>query len=187
LAARRLGPSTQVIGFSINDTLRLRCGIGRALGCPAADVEAWSAGEHGPHAVPLFSLVRVNGAPVRLTASQRAAARRYAAGWYDRWQRLGTGRTSVWTSGHGLSGLITALRDGSGEQTVACVPAQGEYGIVGVALGMPVRLWRGRTEILSWDLADAELRGLRSAASVVRRSVQALMPPAVTRAGARSR
>src|SRR5262249_35460659 len=65
LAARRLGPSTQVIGFSINDTLRLRCGIGRALGCPAADVEAWSAGEHGPHAVPLFSLVRVNGAPVR--------------------------------------------------------------------------------------------------------------------------
>ena len=50
-----------MLGYTFNDTLRLRTGVGLALGVPRRRVEAWVLGEHGDAAVPLFSRVRVGG------------------------------------------------------------------------------------------------------------------------------
>lgn len=159
----------RVVGYTLNDSLRLRTGIARALGLPPGRVEAWVIGEHGDGSVPLFSAVRVDGAPVTLTASHQDAAREFLHGWYVRHVALDPTRTSTWTSGLGLSKLIGAMAQDEPTLMPASVVLEGEYGLHGVSLGVPVMLGReGVTEILEWELDGTEAEGLRHAADLVR-------------------
>ena len=69
-AQRRTGlERTRLLGYTLNDSLRLRTGIGRALGVAPGRVEAWTVGEHGDLAVPLWDRVTVNGERVALDDS----------------------------------------------------------------------------------------------------------------------
>ena len=158
----------RVLGYSFNDTLRLRTGVALALGVEVRAVEAWVLGEHGDAAVPIFSRLRVRGVPATLDASRRGAAADFVRTWYRRHVALDPGRSSTWTSGVGVARMVRALvRDGS-EPWVASVVLEGEYGVDGVAVGVPVRLGQGGAEVLEWELDEAELRGLHAAAAVVR-------------------
>jgi L-lactate dehydrogenase len=168
---RALGEQrASVVGYALNDSLRLRAAIARSLGCAAADVEAWSIGEHGPHAVPLLSRVRVGGVRVVLSAAQRAQVEADVRGWYGRWQALGTGRTAVWSSAWGIAALARALLRGDARPWTASTLLHGEYGIDGVCLTVPVifRGGRGAPRVLEWRLAQREADALAVAAGVVR-------------------
>ncbi len=138
--AQRLGERVTVVGHTLNDTLRLRVAIARARGCAPADVEAWSVGEHGPHAVPLLSCARVGGAPAALSEGERQAVLDEVGGWYDRWQRLGTGRTTQWASGWGAAALARALLDGDARPWPVSVPLHGALGVEDVCLTVPALL-----------------------------------------------
>src|ERR1022692_2456843 len=67
----------RILGYTINDSLRLRTGLTRALGVAPGSVDAWVVGEHGELSVPLFDRVRVDGVAVRPTPVQAAAAEEY--------------------------------------------------------------------------------------------------------------
>jgi malate dehydrogenase len=168
---RALGEQrARVVGYSLNDSLRLRVAIARSLGCAAAEVEAWSIGEHGPHAVPLLSRVRVGGVRVVLTAPQRAQVEAEVCGWYERWQALGTGRTAAWSSAWGIAALVRALLRGDARPWPASTLLRGEYGIDGICLTAPV-LFRGphaAPRVLEWRLAQREADAVAAAAEVVR-------------------
>ena len=157
-----------VLGYTINDSLRLRYGIAAALGIEPHRVSAWVFGEHGDHCVPLFDHVAVDGEPVELDSAQQHAAREYLLGWYPRWVALGVPRTSTWTSGHGVASMIRAIATDSGEVWPSSVVLAGEYGITGTAIGVPVRLGRpGAKEILEWPLPERTQRAMRASASYV--------------------
>src|SRR3954454_7487812 len=97
--------------------------------------------------------------PVELSAEQRAAAHEFVRTWYRRHVALDSRRSSTWTSGAGIAQMVVALR--SGGESVASVRLQGEYGIEGVSVSVPVALGRGGAEtIREWDLAPGELAGL---------------------------
>ncbi len=51
----------RILGYTLNDSLRLRTGLAKALGVPPGSVEAWVIGEHGDLSVPLFDRVSVDG------------------------------------------------------------------------------------------------------------------------------
>ncbi|HEX6700325.1 MAG TPA: hypothetical protein VF101_06290 [Gaiellaceae bacterium] len=168
LLQQRLGYDRgRIVGYTMNDSLRLRFGVAEALAVAPGRVEAWSLGEHGPHSVPLLDRVLVDGVRVALTDEQQAASLRYARGWYDRWQRCGPGRTSTWTSGYGLASLVAMLRDGSSGAYAASVALAGEYGVEGVSLTVPVRIEGGCAEPLDWSLTDAQLDGFAVAAEAI--------------------
>jgi len=158
----------RVLGYTINDSLRLRYGIAEALGIEPHRVSAWVLGEHGDHCVPLFDRVTVDGTQVELDEAQRQAARDYLLAWYSRWVALGVSRTSTWTSGHGVASMVRAIATDSGELWPSSMVLAGEYGITGTAVGVPVRLGRaGATEVLEWPLPDHTLRDMRESASYV--------------------
>ena len=162
--ARALGDRRRVMGYTLNDSLRLRTAIAASLGVGAADVEAWVLGEHGDRAVPIFSRVLVRGARVDLDASVRGAASDFVRTWYRRHVALDSGRSSTWTSGAGVASMVAAICSGSGEPWVASVLLEGEYGMDGVALGVPVRLEPGGVvSVEEWDLAPDELAAMRAA------------------------
>ncbi|GGS30517.1 malate dehydrogenase [Streptomyces humidus] len=168
-------PRHRLIGYTLNDSLRLRTGIALALGVPAKDVDAWMLGEHGEGQVPLYSRVTVRGEPVELTTEQRHKAEEYADTWYTKHVALDSGRTSTWTTGLGTARLIEAMATGSDTVLPASVVLEGEYGVHGVSLTVPVRLGpKGVTHIERWDLPGHELDGMGKAAARVETAVSEL-------------
>ena len=165
----------RVIGYTLNDTLRLRTGIALALGVDPGSVDAWVVGEHGDSSVPVFTRVFVDGRPVELSAEQRADASRFTRGWFAKHKALDSGRSSTWTSGLGTARMVAALANGGGERFPASVVLDGEYGIEGVSVGVPVTIGhRGVEQILEWDLSDAERQALEAAAEGVRAAAASL-------------
>ncbi|MEV6338764.1 malate dehydrogenase [Nocardia vinacea] len=158
----------RVLGYTANDSLRLRYGIAQVLGVEPHRVSAWVLGEHGDRCVPLFGKVQIDGQPVKLDDTQQRAARDYMLGWYPRWVALGVPRTSTWTSGHGISSMVRAIATDSGEVWPSSMVLAGEYGINGTSVGVPVRLDRsGAAEVLEWPLQESDRRALQDAARYV--------------------
>ena len=161
----------RILGYTINDSLRLRTGLTHALGVPPGSVEAWVLGEHGDTSVPLFDRVSVDGVQVHPTADQAAAAEEYLRTWYVRHVALDSGRSSTWTSGLGVARMVAAI-DGAGELWPASVVLDGEYGIEGVAVTVPVTIGRaGAEQIHEWVLGADDLEALRASAEFVRAAV----------------
>jgi malate dehydrogenase len=161
----------RLLGYTVNDSLRLRTGLGLALGVPTGRVDAWVLGEHGEHGVPLLDRVRVGGQPVQLTGEQAAAAVDYWGGWYVRHVALDSGRTSTWTTGLACAQMIRALGSNTGELWPASVLLAGEYGLDGVSLSVPVTLAAGGArEIHEWELTADQRGQLAAAAAYVRQA-----------------
>lgn len=168
-AVRQTGlPRERVVGYTLNDILRLRTALGRELGVTGQRVDAWMVGEHGDAAVALLERVRVDGAPVAIGDDQRRAALDWVRDWYVRHVALDSGRSSTWTSGRGVSRMVAALAHGDPEPWPASVVLDGEYGVAGVALSVPVTLGPGGVRAIhEWPLTGDEAAGLRRAAGFV--------------------
>ena len=172
----------RVVGYTLNDSLRFRTGLGNALGVDAGSVDAWVLGEHGDACVPLHDRVTVDGSPVRPTPEQAAAAEEFLRTWYRRHVALDSGRSSTWTSGLGIARMVEALSDGDESIWPASIVLVGEYGIHDVALTVPVTLGRrGVVAIHEWPLSDDDLDALASAAEVVRQSTASIDARPVSR------
>jgi malate/lactate dehydrogenase len=160
----------RVLGYTLNDSLRVRTGIGRVLGKPAGSVDAWALGEHGDKSVFLLDRVAVDGEPVELTREQQDEATDFVRNWYVRHVALDSGRSSTWTSGVGVARMVDAIGAGSGDDLwPASVLLQGEYGIDGVALSVPVTLGpAGAEQIHEWELTPEQQAALNDGADFVR-------------------
>jgi malate/lactate dehydrogenase len=168
----------RLLGYTLNDSLRLRTAIAAELGIEPGRVEAWVIGEHGDGSVALFDRVRVDGEPVALDAAARARAIDFLRSWYTRHVALDSGRSSTWTSGRGIARMVEAIRADSGELWPASVMLTGEYGIDGAALGVPVRLGRGGVaELPEWDLGPEEAAALGAGADTVRAAAAEIASP----------
>lgn len=164
----------RILGYTLNDSLRLRTGLAKARGVPPGSVGAWVIGEHGELSVPLYARVELNGAPVELTAGQIAVAEEYRTTWYPRHVALDSGRSSTWTSGLGVARMVAALA-GPGELWPASVVLDGEYGIDGVAVAVPVTIGHGGAgRIHEWELSVDELAALHASAEFVRAAVDGI-------------
>jgi malate dehydrogenase len=160
---------TRLLGYVLNDSLRLRTGLARALGVRPGSVDAWVIGEHGDSGVPLLDRVRVDDALVHPTEEQAASAVDYLRTWYTRHVALDSGRSSTWTSGLGVARMVAAIAGDTGELWPASLVLDGEYGIAGTAVGVPVTLGRdGALEVHEWTLAPEDLAALHASAEVVR-------------------
>lgn len=161
-------PRERVVGYTLNDSLRLRTALGDELGVAGHRVDAWMIGEHGDAAVPLLERVRVDGAPISVGADQRRAALDWVRDWYVRHVALDSGRSSTWTSGRGVSRMVAALAHGDAEPWPASVLLDGEYGVENVALSVPVTLGPGGVHAIhEWPLTGDEAAGMRRAAELV--------------------
>jgi malate dehydrogenase len=176
--ARAFGLARErVVGYTANDGLRLRTAIGQALSVPSGSVDAWVLGEHGDACVPILSRVRVDGVAVSLDEAQRAAAVEFVKSWYVRHVALDSGRSSTWTTGHGVARMVAALTGAAGlsELWPASVVLEGEYGVGGVALTVPARLGSdGLAGVEEWPLDRAEWAGMAGAARVVADAADAI-------------
>lgn len=162
-------PAQQFVGFTRNDTLRLRWAIAKVLHVPTTEVEAMVIGEHGESQVPLYSTVRVRGQKVELSTDQKEDSSRLIKDWFTNYQELQSGRTSGWTSALGVTHLVEAMVKKTGEILACSAILHGEFGISDVSVGVPVILGpNGIEQIVEMPLTPEESLGLKAAAEKMR-------------------
>jgi malate/lactate dehydrogenase len=165
----------RVLGYTLNDSLRVRTGAARALGVAPGSVQGWAVGEHGDLSVALLDRLEVDGDRAVLDPAQRAAVKQFMDGWYVRHVALDSGRSSTWTSGLGIARMVVTCTCGEDEVWPASMMLAGEYGIDGASLSVPVMLGPGGARsVVQWPLTDEQDAGLRAGADVVRAAAKGL-------------
>jgi malate dehydrogenase len=164
-------PKERVFGQAgILDTARLQTFIAWETGSSVKDVTAVVLGGHGDQMVSVISATTVGGVPLRkLVSDERIGelVERTAKGGGEVVQLLGT---SAWYAPGAAAAQMVDSVVLDEKRVLPCTAyLEGEYGIDGLYMGVPVKLGsKGVEEILVVDLDDAEREALGKSADAVR-------------------
>jgi malate dehydrogenase len=170
-------PKERVVGMAgILDTSRFRTFIAWETGASVKDVQTLVLGGHGDQMVPLVSATTVGGVPLsQLVDEDRIAAmvQRTAKGGGECVQLLGT---SAWYApGAAAAQMVDSIMLDEKRVLPCTVYLEGEYGIDGLYMGVPVKLGRaGVEEIVELELSSDEQAALAASADAVREVVGVL-------------
>lgn len=150
-------PREKMIGFCINDTLRLKWALSKVRNVPYSDIDAIVLGEHGDGQVPVLSGVKIGGSPANLTADEIEKADTTIGNWFREYQALDSKRTTGWTSAINITKIMRCIVEESDEVLNCSAILDGQFGQKDVSIGVPVKLNKnGIASIESIDLADTE-------------------------------
>jgi malate dehydrogenase len=170
-------PKERVFGMAgILDTARFSTFIAWETGSSVKDVTAMVLGGHGDQMVPVVSATTVGGIPLRrLVADDRIAAmvERTAKGGGEIVELLGT---SAWYApGAAAAQMVDAVMLDEHRVLPCTAYLEGEYGIEGLYMGVPVKLGAGGIEeIVELELSNDEREALNASAEAVREVVGVL-------------
>jgi malate dehydrogenase len=154
----------------ILDTARFAAFIAWETGASVKDVTALVMGGHGDQMVPVVSATTVGGVPLdQLTTKARSAkmvARTRAGGG----EIVGLLGTSAWYApGAAAAQMVDAICLDEKRVLPCTAYLEGEYGVNGLYMGVPVKLGAaGVEEIVKLKLTPHERRMLRESAAAVR-------------------
>jgi malate dehydrogenase len=170
-------PKERVFGQAgILDTARFRTFIAWETRSSVKDVQALVLGGHGDQMVPVVSATTVGGVPLtRLVSQDRidAMVERTAKGGGEVVELLGT---SAWYApGAAVAQMVDAVLLDEHRVLPCTAYLEGEYGIDGLYMGVPVRLGaEGIEQVLELELSDDEQRAFEESAGAVREVVGVL-------------
>ena len=164
-------PRNRVIGMSgILDTARFRAFIAMELGCSVEDVSALILGGHGDQMVPITRLAAVGGVPLsELMPKEKidAIAKRTVNGGAEIVALLKTG-SAFYAPGAGAALIVDSIILDKKRILPCSTHLEGEYGIKGVFVGVPVKLGKGGIEkIIEVKLTPEESAALQKSANAV--------------------
>ena len=164
-------PRERVVGMAgILDTARFAAFIAWETGASVKDVTAMVLGGHGDQMVPVVSATTVGGIPLEQLATRSRIARMVAR------TRTGGGEivdllgTSAWYApGAAAAQMVDAICLDEKRVLPCTAYLEGEYGVDGLYLGVPVKLGAGGVEeIVTLKLTAEERKLLRRSAAAVR-------------------
>ena len=164
-------PKERVFGQAgILDTARFRTFIAWETGASVKDVQALVLGGHGDQMVPVVSATTVGGVPLSKLVSQEridAMVERTRKGGGEVVGLLGT---SAWYApGASVAQMVDAVLLDQKRVLPCTAYLEGEYGIDGLYMGVPVKLGAaGIEEIVELDLTEQERTWLDESAAAVR-------------------
>jgi malate dehydrogenase len=160
----------------ILDTARLQTFIAWETGASVKDVTAVVLGGHGDQMVSVISATTVGGVPIRKIVAEdkiQAMVERTAKGGGELVQLMGT---SAWYAPGAASAQMVDSILLDEKRVLPCTAyLEGEYGIDGLYMGVPVKLGStGIEQIYEVELDDAEQEALKKSADAVRDVVSVL-------------
>jgi malate dehydrogenase len=167
-------PKHRVIGMAgVLDSARMRTFIAMELNVSVENVHAFVLGGHGDTMVPLARYSTVAGIPLpELLPKDRidAIAKRTADGGAEITKLVGT---SAWFApGSAVVEMVDAILKDKKKILPCSVYLEGEYGVNGLFVGVPVKLGaRGVEEIIQIKLTPDEKAALEKSAAAVRELV----------------
>lgn len=170
-------PRTRVMGMAgILDTARYRAFLAEALNVSPKDIQAVLLGGHGDTMVPLPRYTTVGGIPVTELIDEEtlnAIIERTKNGGGELVKLMGT---SAWYApGAAAAQMVEAIARDQKRIFPVCIKLEGEYGISGTYLGVPVVLGKNGVEkIIELQLNDEEMQLMKNSEKHVREVMEAL-------------
>ena len=170
-------PKERVFGQAgILDTGRFATFISWETGCSVKDVSALVLGGHGDQMVPVVSATTVGGVPLtKLVPQDRIGAmiERTRKGGGEVVELLGT---SAWYApGAAVAQMVDAVMLDEKRVLPCTAYLEGEYGIDGLYMGVPVKVGAAGVEaVMELDLTEQERSWLSDSADAVREVVGVL-------------
>ena len=171
-------PRERVFGMAgVLDTARFRTFIAWATDSSDRDVQAMVLGGHGDQMVPVVSSTSVGGVPLtKLLPIEKIdeLVERTRKGGGEVVELLGT---SAWYApGAAVAEMVASIVHDQKRVLPCTALLEGEYGIDGLYMGVPVKLGTGGVEeIVELDLSEAEQAELAGSANAVREVVAVLV------------
>ncbi len=171
-------PRNRVIGMAgVLDTARFRTFIAQELNASVRDVQAYVLGGHGDTMIPLSRMCTVAGVPIsELISAERIEqiVQRTRDGGAEIVKLLGTGSAYFAPSASVLQMVDSILLDKNMIMPCA-VYLQGEYGIHGLFVGVPVKLGaQGLEQVIEIELTQDEQSLLQKSAHAVKELVDVM-------------
>lgn len=171
-------PRERVIGMAgVLDSARMRTFIAMELNVSVENVHAFVLGGHGDTMVPLPRLSTVAGVPITELLSKEAIDRistRTANGGAEIVKLLGTG-SAYYAPASSIVEMVEAILKDKKKILPCCVYLEGEYGISGLFVGVPVKLGaRGMEQIFEIKLTAEEQTALKKSAAAVKELVEVI-------------
>ncbi len=172
-------PKHKVIGMAgVLDSARMRTFISMELNVSVENIHAFVLGGHGDTMVPLARYSTVAGIPLPDLLTQDridAIAKRTADGGAEITKLVGT---SAWYApGSAVVEMVDAILKDKKKILPCSVYLEGEYGIRGLFVGVPVKLGAGGVDqIVQIKLTDTEKAALQKSANAVKELVSVIMP-----------
>jgi malate dehydrogenase len=168
-------PRERVLGMAgVLDTARFRTFIAQELNVSVLDVQAYVLGGHGDTMVPLARMCTVAGVPIsKLIKPDRieAIVKRTRDGGAEIVNLLKSG-SAFYAPSAAVAQMVDAIILDRKQILPCAVRLEGEYGIKGLFVGVPVKLGaRGAEEIIQLELTDDERAALQKSADSVKELV----------------
>jgi malate dehydrogenase len=170
-------PKERVVGMAgILDTARFAASIAWETGMSVKDVTAMVLGGHGDQMVPVVSATTVGGVPLEQLAPKGRIAKmveRTRKGGGELVDLLGT---SAWYApGAAAAQMVDAICLDEKRLLPCTAFLEGEYGVDGLYMGVPIKLGaQGVEEIVKLRLSADEKKMFRASAAAVREVVGVL-------------
>ncbi|AMM50166.1 malate dehydrogenase [Rufibacter sp. DG15C] len=170
-------PRTKVMGMAgILDTARYRAFLAEELNVSPKDIQAVLMGGHGDTMVPLPRYTTVGGIPVTELidpAKLDAIVDRTKNGGGELVKLMGT---SAWYApGSAAAQMVEAIVRDQKRVFPVCIKLEGEYGITGTYLGVPVILGKNGVEkVIELQLNEEEMALLKASEKAVREVMDVL-------------
>ncbi|MEM3399826.1 MAG: malate dehydrogenase [Candidatus Micrarchaeia archaeon] len=165
----------RIVGMSgILDSARFSYFISKELNANIRNVEAMVIGEHGDGMVPLVSAAKVNGKPLtsllpKEKISEIVERTRNAGA--EIVKLFGTG-SAYYAPGAAVAHMIEAILNDEKKLLPCSAYLEGEYGISGIFLCVPVVLGRsGAEKIVEIAISDEEMEQLKAAANGIKKKL----------------
>lgn len=170
-------PRNRVMGMAgILDTARYRAFLAEALDVSPRDIQALLLGGHGDTMVPLPRYTTVSGIPVTELLPMKqihAIVKRTINGGGELVNLMGT---SAWYApGSSAAQMVEAIILDQKRILPCCIKLEGEYGINGIFVGVPVKLGKdGVEKVIEVALNEEEKLLLDNSAKAVRKIMDIL-------------
>jgi len=153
-------PKNRVIGMAgVLDTARLTTFIADELNVPEKDISTMVLGGHGDDMVPVISQTKVNSRPLRSILSPnkiKEIIQRTRKGGAEIVNYLKTG-SAYYAPGASIALMVESILKDAQKVLPCSVLLEGEYGVTGYFIGVPVRLGKNGVEkIIELELDSEE-------------------------------
>lgn len=169
-------PKQRVVGQGgLLDNSRFKYVLAKKLGVSRGSISSLVLGEHGENMIPLASHTYVSGVPLTSLLSEAETqqaiedTRKVAA---DVISKKGA---TVFAPGRVVARMAKAVVDDTKEVVPASAYLEGEYGLSGICIGVPLKLGRGGIEqIYELKLSDKERDWFNRGADTLRDAIATL-------------
>jgi len=169
-------PKARVVGQGgVLDNSRFKYVLAKKLGVSRGSITSMVMGEHGENMIPVASHTYVSGVPLTTLLSEEEIQQAIDDTRKVADEVIAKKGATIFAPGRSVARMANAIVNDTKEVLAASAYLEGEYGLTGLCIGVPVKLGKGGIEkIYEVKLSDKERDWFNKGADTLREALATL-------------